>query len=248
MPEENWNTLKNLNPDFTFNFEKLMFRISVNLKDKNKQDRRLKFILPEGDQTYFGTFAGIAKKQFNFFDLEPEDGDNIIDMGCNYGLVSMVCAALYPQCTIHAFDPCGKALEAIVINCFINNINNIVLYNTAVTASDKEHLEFYSNLEEGPSCYIQSDFKEEHMTHVAKCKNIHIKDVVNNIQNICYLKMDIEGAEYEIFDYLFENNKAFQDSIPYRVHIEVHGEEDKKQNLINKLDKVFINDKNIISI
>ena len=249
MSEEvDWDVIGKVNPKFTFNFEKLMFRISINVKDSDNEYKNLKFIFPEGDETYFGTFAGIAKNEFNFFDLKPKDGDNIIDMGCNYGLVSMVCAALYPQCTIHAFDPCAKALENMLLNCFNNKIKNIVFHNTAVTASDKECLEFYSDLDAGPSCYVQSDFKKKDMTHVATCKNTHIKDVLDDIGNICYLKMDIEGAEYEVFDYLFENNKAFQDSIPYRVHIEVHGEEDKKQNLINKLNKVFINDKNIISI
>ena len=58
--------------------------------------------------------------------------------------------------------------------------------------------------------------------------------------------MDIEGSEYGIFDYLFENIEEFQEDLPSRVHIEVHGEQDKKERLIEKLKKLFNSDENVI--
>jgi FkbM family methyltransferase len=249
MAEEiNWDNLNKMNSKFSFSFKRRLCHFTIDVNISGQENKKLNLILPEGDQTYVGTLAGICKKQFNFFDLKPKDGTNIIDMGCNYGLISMICATLYPQCTIHAFDPCKDVFQFMMINCFVNNIKNIVFHNTAVTTSQEENLNFCSNIELGRSCFVESKFYKEGMTHVGKCKNTHIKNVLDEIKNICYFKMDIEGAEHDIFNYLFENNKDFQDTIPYRVHIEVHGEDDKKENLINKLNKVFVNDKNIISI
>ena len=244
--EIGWEEIQKNNPQFKFGLEGEAFQFFIDLTSKEGVYRQIKILLPENDLTWQGTFAGIGKNEFNFFDLKPKDGDNIIDMGCNYGLISMACAVLYPKCKIHAFDPCKQAISFLQLNCFINGIRNLVLYNTAVTDSEEPTLDFYSNLGDGPSCFVPPQSKEEDHTPVGKHKNTHIKNVLGEIKNICFLKMDIEGSEYGIFDYLFENIEEFQDNLPSRVHIEVHGGEDKKDCLIKKLKKLFSSDENII--
>ena len=244
--EMSWEEIREKNPQFKFDVEGELYQFFIDLTSKEGVIRRINIILPKHDESWGGTFSGIGKDEFNFFDLNPKDGDNIIDMGCNYGLISMACAVLYPKCKIHAFDPCKKAISFLKLNCFINGIQNLVLYNTAVTDSEEPTLDFYSNLGVGPSCFVPPQSKEEDHTHVGKHNNTHVKNVLGKIKNICFLKMDIEGSEYGIFDYLFENIEEFQEDLPSRVHIEVHGEQDKKERLIKKLKKLFNSDENVI--
>lgn len=73
----------------------------------------LNFVAPNNDQTWGGTIAGLSKGEFNFFDLAPKHGDVILDIGCNIGLVSLLCAKMYPQCQVHAYDACEWAIECL---------------------------------------------------------------------------------------------------------------------------------------
>ncbi len=240
-----WAKLKKQNSNFKFEINKHFFLSELDVSRKDGYKKQLHVMLPEGDETFVGTLAGLCKYEFNFFDLNIEDGDNIIDLGCNYGLISIVCAALYPNCTVHSFDPCVRALETLRLNCFINNIQNIKFYNTAVTASEDATLKFSSNLSQGESCFIESDLNDESHEEIGEFKNTHIKTVLNNINNISYLKVDIEGSEYGIFNYLFEHNRDFSKNIK-RVHIEVHGEKTQREQLIKKLKTHFPSEENII--
>ena len=67
------------------------------------------------------------------------------------------------------------------------------------------------------------------------------------MDNIAFLKMDIEGGEWEIFDYLYENIPNFPETIE-RVHIETHGEKERCNKLIKKLRSSFPDKKNMIRL
>ena len=213
-----------------------------------KGEKQISVLVPAEDQTWGGTIAGLQKGEFNFFDLKPKAGSHIIDFGCNVGVISLMCATLYPECHIHSYDPCGICISLLKQSCEINEINNLTCYHSCVTASSKEEVEF-SHESLGPTCFIASDLVsvETHPYKGININNIHIKDILSSMDNIAFLKMDIEGGEWGIFDYLYENMPNFPETIE-RVHIEIHGEKERCNKLIKKLESSFPDKKNMIRL
>ena len=210
-------------------------------------EHTLTIFAPKNDATWSGHIAGLRKGEFsNLFDLKPKKDDIIMDIGCNLGLVGLFCAKLYPQCDVHAFDPCRTILSYLRMNCKLNNISNLRCYNVCVTASNKKKVKF-SHETTGPSCWVQSSLttKDQHEFFGGEVENLHIKDLLSREENIAYMKMDIEGSEHEIFNYLYKNQPEFHKKIK-RVHIEVHGKRSKKKKLIKKLRLSFPDKKNHI--
>jgi len=216
----------------------------------------LRFYAPTNDVSWGGTLSGLEHNVFNFFDLDVKQGSHIIDFGSNIGLVSLVCSKLYPQSIIHSFDACEWAIKCLKKTCEINQIANIIPYHACVTASSEEYIEF-SHENTGPSCFVRTDLlgdKLDKETRGYKTKNLHIKDVLTSKEDISFMKMDIEGGEWEIFDYLYKNDLDFFKK-PQKVHIEVHGERDAHGNAgeelrkkINKLKSAFANEQNYIGL
>lgn len=140
----------------------------------------LKFVAPNNDQTWGGTIAGLAKGEFNFSDLSANPGDVILDIGCNIGLVSLFCAKIYPQCQVHAYDPCEWAIQCLEKSREINSLSNLYIHHSCITASTNDYIEF-SHESLGPSCFVRSDLttKEGHSFSGYKVKNTHIADIIN---------------------------------------------------------------------
>lgn len=128
-----------------------------------------------------------------------------------------------------------------------NSLNNLHIHHSCVTASESDYIEF-SHEDKGPSCFVRSDLtsEEDHRFGGYKVKNAHISDIID--QEVAFMKMDIEGGEYEIFEWLFNSLPNFSDKIG-RVHIELHRiKGTDTDSLIENLNRVFQNTGSIIKV
>lgn len=205
------NNEKNLNMT---NIQKHLLR--VNGKD-------LIFFAPENDHTIFGTLSCLQNNKFSLNKVPFAEDDIVVDIGCNVGLMSLVIASQAPFVKILAFDASTTAIDCLKMAIEANGIKNLEAFNFAIGADDEKEVTFYSD-GKNKSCLIESGLNGTNVTKdcvVSKIKIDDIFDCYAGGEKIKYLKMDIEGGEFCIFNRLFNERKDLLEKIEF-LHLEVH--------------------------
>lgn len=119
----------------------------------------------------------------------------IIDIGANIGDSSVYFARNYPTASVLAFEPDKNIYSVLLRNIELNNVNNIKPFNLGVSDKNGERV-FYSYNFSGLSGFNKLD-KRSKKTRV---KIISLNKVFssNNLKIVDLLKLDCEGAEYDI--------------------------------------------------
>ncbi len=147
----------------------------------------------------------------------------IIDLGSNIGLSILYFKKLYPNSEIIGFEPDPQIFKILESNLEQFQIKEFSLYNAAAWISDGE-LTFYS---EGALSGSVNKIKE---SNEIKVKAIDIKKIIGERQ-VDFLKIDIEGAEYEILNHLKDSLKQVN-----LLFVEYHHITSKAQELHLLLD------------
>lgn len=152
-------------------------------------------------------------KSINF-----EPGDIVIDIGANIGAVSIFLAKKYPDITIYAFEAHPVNYENLLRNIKTNNITNIMPFSYAVYSVDDHLIDIRLN----PTNTGSTNSFVDHETYleIVKVPTITLDTILkkHNINKIKFLKVDCEGAEFEIF----ENSKLIKNIPVDYIGIEIH--------------------------
>lgn len=171
-------------------------------------------------------YAGINSQfsmKVNDFYTDKSD-PVILDCGANIGMSVLRHKQLYPNAKIIAFEPDPQIFESLKQNVIENNLKDIELVLAAVWITEGE-LEFSSdNYDGGFISTQQHNNSERHLSNssVIRVPSIDLRDYLKH--SIDFLKMDIEGAEYEVLTHcasLLHNVEKLIIEVHYRVD-EVH--------------------------
>lgn len=113
----------------------------------------------------------------------------IYDCGSNIGTSCLYFSLNYPNSTIKAFEADPNIAKILKGNLLRNNIQNIEVNNKAIWIND-DGVEM--SLEGADGGSIFSD------TNQVKIPSVRLKDMIEKESKIDLLKIDIEGAEYEV--------------------------------------------------
>lgn len=122
---------------------------------------------------------------------EPNKGDVVFSIGAFYGETSIWFSKYVgKEGTVYAFEALGENARVAECNCRRNSINNIIVENICFW---KETTLLNFNIDYGSSRITDNDtgVKVNTTTIDEYCTN-------NKINKLDFLKMDIEGAEYEV--------------------------------------------------
>ena len=123
--------------------------------------------------------------------FEPSDQEvKILDCGANVGLSVVYLKKLFPNSTIIAFEPDKKVFAQLEQNIKNFDFKKVELVNSATWIND-EKLNFAS---EGSVGGRISDDQQEIKNEV---NAVRLRNYLQN-EKIFFLKIDIEGAEYEV--------------------------------------------------
>ena len=137
------------------------------------------------------------KNEYEIDNFLIKDNDSIIDIGGHIGLFSLLVSQKSKYANIYSFEPIEDNFSLLKKNLELNNIKNVFPFNLAVSKdSDKVNL-FLSN-DESAHSIISKD--SESVT----VKSISLQKIFdeNEINTCKLLKLDCEGAEYEIIESL----------------------------------------------
>ncbi|MCV0411890.1 FkbM family methyltransferase [Nitrosarchaeum sp.] len=125
--------------------------------------------------------------------LKINSNDVVIDIGAHIGLFTLYVSQFCKEGKIYAYEPVKTNFELLIENIKINSLKQVNAYNCAVLDSKKKIQIFLNDDDAGHSIYTKS--QNSVLVESTSLKNIFDE---NQIQFCNLLKMDCEGAEYEI--------------------------------------------------
>ena len=167
-------------------------------------------------------------------DFKINDTDIIIDVGSHIGLFSLFASQFCKNGKIYCFEPVKENFDLLSSNIELNQITNIVSFNLAVSDESTIVKIFINNDESGHSMFYPT-------STAINIRSITLKKIFddNNIEECNFLKLDCEGAEYNIIDSL--PNDYFTKI--KKMIIEYHLADTKPElleRLIKKLEKFYV--------
>lgn len=117
-----------------------------------------------------------------------------VDIGAHFGYYSLLADSVYPGIKVVALEPVETTFNILAKNVKLNKIN-AEIYNLA--ASNKEEIKTLNVTEASDSV----GFYKHPMTKTKYRKKIRcvtVDSVLNNINNISFIKIDVEGHEISV--------------------------------------------------
>lgn len=176
----NFNNLININDLNRINGLKKSEESSINFLGKN-----IKF---SDNEAFIGMVNEIYIKKNYMFDSETNT-PFIIDCGANIGLSAIFFKQIYPNSKIICFEPDPKIFEMLKYNLEQFNYSDIQIVNSAVWIND-EKLIFETDKSWGGKIVTEENKK------TISIDAINLNKYLN--KKIDFLKIDIEGAEYDV--------------------------------------------------
>ena len=149
----------------------------------------------------------------------------IIDCGANIGLSSLYFKSIYPNAILHAFEPDAVLFQLLEKNAQVNSFTNTHLHQAAVWIEDT-NLSFSSKGSE--ASHIDLSNQSEHQV-----KAIRLSSFLTQFEHVDFLKMDIEGAEFQVVADCLEGLKKVD-----HFFLEYHGKVDQTKQLYTLLQQV----------
>jgi FkbM family methyltransferase len=149
----------------------------------------------------------------------------IIDCGANIGLSSLYFKSIYPNATLHAFEPDAVLFQLLEKNALVNDFTNTHLHQAAVWIEDT-NLSFSSKGSE--ASHIDLSNQSEHQV-----KAIRLSSFLTQFEHVDFLKMDIEGAEFQVVADCLEGLKKVD-----LFFLEYHGKVNQTKQLHTLLQQV----------
>lgn len=168
--------------------------------------------------------------------FELKDDYVVVDAGANIGTFSLLAASRAKRGIVYSIEPDKNEFRRLNENVKINNFQNVITINEALTDVVK-----VIPFSDGS---VQSD---SNLTKIPKYSyegpvmSITIKELMHkyNIDKIDFLKLDIEGSEFQVFKDTSWLKKVKIISMELHDHIE----SENVKNIINslKLDNFSVN-------
>lgn len=152
---------------------------------------------------------------------------NILDIGANTGYFSLLMFAKHPKSKIIAFEPIPENYELLQKHKAMNSAKDFTIVNKAVYG-DSGNIKLQYNSEDsfttGASVFNNTLGNDE-----IEVETITLPEIIDTykLNTIQILKMDCEGAEYNIF---YNCPEKYFSYIRY-IALECHNGETKKENI-----------------
>jgi FkbM family methyltransferase len=135
----------------------------------------------------------IIGKEYNPKGFEIKEKDIVIDIGAHIGIFSLFAARQARKGKVLAYEPSSQNFSLLQRNIKLNKANNVIAYRSAVSKHNNKIRLYLSDYAVLFNIFDRSlEYEEVQSTTLV---NIFKR---NNLARCNFLKIDCEGAEYEI--------------------------------------------------
>ena len=158
--------------------------------------------------------------------IEFRDGDVIVDVGANEGFFSIMIAKLFPKTRVIAIEPIPKTVATLSKNIVLNSTLNVEVFPYCVSAPGQKAVKFIVSKDFSGGSTSKCTFNPEHHyeVEVPAFPLDQVFDILR-IDRCRLMKMDIEGAEYEVLypSSVLEKTDYFTGEIHTNLRLECEG-------------------------
>ena len=150
----------------------------------------------------------------------------LLDCGCNYGFYSFYTASLSKNNFVISFEASLKTISDFDKNLQLNNFQNIILKNLAISDIDNNKVLLNEGLNDWESSLTHNNFEKKKITMINTTTIDSALKKYSIDNQFLFIKLDIEGHEFqaikggentirkykpiiiiELSKYIFENNE-----------------------------------------
>jgi len=156
--------------------------------------------------------------------------DVIVDVGAHIGLFALYVTQFCKHGRIFCFEPDPENFKLLERNLNLNQIPNVLIFNMAVSRTSSKINLYKNDDESGHSIVLPS-------SNSIEVESITLDDFLHKFQitHCSLLKLDCEGAEYEIIESLSKVNFQIFQNIILEYHL-LDSKPDLITNLIKNLE------------
>ena len=172
-----------------------------------------------------------AYRKYDYFGYRVAAGDVVVDIGANIGTFSLYAATVRGASRVLSFEPFPDNYGMLYKNVVENQLRSVTCVNQAVAGNRGLRTLRLDSMDCGSHSLVTGSF--ESTVEVECCT---LGDIFQrfSLTKIDYLKMDCEGAEYEIL----ENATSRLQQIS-RISMETHTTVDRRAEDLEKLLRAY---------
>ena len=135
---------------------------------------------------------------YNQFGVKVESGDTVVDVGAHVGIFATYAAEHSKTGKVYSFEPFIENYKRLQFHKKVNNKDQIVPFNYGISGDAGTKVLYINSKNSGGNSLFKGESKKEKV----KIETLTLKEfcVNQNIKTIDFLKIDCEGAEYNIFN------------------------------------------------
>ena len=143
-------------------------------------------------------FKELKNDEYELDQMNFDEGDVVVDIGANVGMVSCYLAKKFPFIKILSFEPNPITYDLLLRNIQLNDIHNIKPNNIGVSANSEPIIIYYEpDFLGSASSFVPSMVREKNFREiVCMTKTLDMIFEEENIDHCKLLKIDCEGAEF----------------------------------------------------
>jgi len=181
----NWPAIARARLEKSAPFSVLEFRNGLRLKP-----------LPPLRETWGEVFEPAIADVYGVRKASP---DFIVDVGANIGAFSCLAGYTNPQARVHAFEPSGKHADLLEENIALNRLSNVTVHRQAVTKDGREVIFADRGVGGASGIFLHEG------GHLSKLCSVSLDCLDFSGTRSLFLKLDCEGAEGEIIEWVCAN-------------------------------------------
>lgn len=194
----------------------------------------------QGDLSGLGCIKEIVtNNEYTLDKFTNQKNKVFIDIGANLGIATIIMAKLNPESTVYSFEPHKKTYDMLVKNIELNSLNNVKAFNLAVSNKTNKKLNLAichyvsgaNSTYADPQLFLNQYYRFD--TEIIDC--ISFDEIMNNnnIDEVYLLKIDCEGAEFDIiYDSDLFKNKTVKNMVGEFHDLKYNKTGNKSQDLI----------------
>lgn len=131
------------------------------------------------------------------------EDDIVVDIGGHIGLFALYASKYIPRGKVYSFEPSPFNFERFQEHMKLNNVTNVQVKQCAVTGSIADTTLYLSQDTGANSIYqkcAHEHFLPNPTTPTCNVSSTTLSDIIKELGHISYLKLDCEGAEYDILE------------------------------------------------
>lgn len=130
-----------------------------------------------------------------------QDHDVVVDLGANIGLFALYAASIAPTVRVHAFEPAASSFAMLQQNVALNKLSNIRCYRCAVSGRTGKSALYITNVSSTQDTMIMTRVPVQGLKETEDIDCLSLDDLFPRckIEHCNFLKVDVEGSEFNIF-------------------------------------------------